>query len=220
VVSTIFLGFAKPAAGPVPRYDSQFFNPDLPGYDFDIDKANALLDEAGFPRGADGVRFSLRLLPAPYFIETRQFGAYLRQALAEVGIDAELVNNDSAAHQQAVYTVHAFDLAVGSPVSRGDPAISTTILVESGLPAGVGCSNKGGYAYAELDALLAAGRTTVGEAERVALYREFQRLVVEDLPLINVAEWGFTTVASDQLHNIQNTPRWAVSSWPDTWIEQ
>jgi peptide/nickel transport system substrate-binding protein len=60
----------------------------------------------------------------------------------------------------------------------------------------------------------------VDEAARVALYRDFQRLVVEDLPLINVAEWGFTTVASDQLHNIQNTPRWAVSSWPDTWIEQ
>jgi peptide/nickel transport system substrate-binding protein len=219
VVSTIFLGYAKPAVGPVPQYDTQFFNPDLPGYEFDINKANALLDEAGFPRGADGVRFTLRLLPAPYFNETRQFGAYLRQALAEIGIDAELVNNDSAAHQQAVYTDHAFDLAVGSPVYRGDPAISTTILVESGLPAGVGFSNQGGYANAELDAIIAAGRTTVDEAERVALYRDFQRLVVEDLPLINVAEWGFTTVASDKLHNIQNTPRWAVTSWTDAWTE-
>ena len=30
--------------------------------------------------------------------ETRQFGDYLRQALADVGIDAEIVNNDAAAH--------------------------------------------------------------------------------------------------------------------------
>ncbi|TIQ24028.1 MAG: ABC transporter substrate-binding protein, partial [Mesorhizobium sp.] len=70
-----------------------------------------------------------KLLPAPYFNETKQFGDYLRQALAAIGVDAEIVNNDSAAHIKAVYTDHAFDLAVGPPVFRGDPAISTTILV-------------------------------------------------------------------------------------------
>ncbi|WP_348640064.1 ABC transporter substrate-binding protein, partial [Mesorhizobium sp. 10.2.3] len=97
----------------------------------------ALLDEAGYKKGADGNRFSLKLLPAPYFNETKQFGDYLRQALAAIGIDAQLVNNDSAAHIKAVYTDHAFDLAVGPPVFRGDPAISTTILVQSGIPDGV-----------------------------------------------------------------------------------
>jgi peptide/nickel transport system substrate-binding protein len=218
VVDTVFLGYARPSVGPVPQYDTQFLNAELTGYAFDPTAANALLDEAGYARGEDGVRFSLRLLPAPWFNETRQFGDYLRQALAEVGIDAEVVNNDSAGHQQAVYTDHAFDLAVGSPVYRGDPAISTTILVESGLPAGVPFSNQGGYANPEADALIAAGLITVDEAERVAIYQAFQALVVEDLPLINVAEWGFTTVASDRLRNIQNNPRWAVSNWADTWI--
>ncbi len=133
VVKTVFLGYAKPATGPVPKNDPQFYTADVPGYAFDVAKANALLDEAGYPRGADGNRFALKLLPAPYFNETKQFGAYLRQALAEIGIDAELVNNDSAAHQKAVYTDHAFDLAVAPPVFRGDPAISTTILVQSGI---------------------------------------------------------------------------------------
>ncbi|MBP0574562.1 hypothetical protein J8J27_28035, partial [Mycobacterium tuberculosis] len=88
------------------------------------------LDAAGYPKAANGTRFTLRLLPAPYFNETKQFGDYLRQALAAVGIDARLVNNDSAAHLKAVYTDHAFDLAVGPPVYRGDPAISTTILFQ------------------------------------------------------------------------------------------
>jgi peptide/nickel transport system substrate-binding protein len=65
----------------------------------------------------------LKLLPAPYFNETKQFGDYLRQALAEIGIDAELVNNDSAAHQKAVYTDHAFrprGRAAGLPRRSGD----------------------------------------------------------------------------------------------------
>ena len=134
VVKTVFLGYAAAATGPVPKNDPQFYTPDVETYPFDVAKANALLDEAGYKRGADGTRFSLKLLPAPYFNETKQFGDYFRQALAAIGIDAQLVNNDAAAHQKAVYTDHAFDLAVGPPVFRGDPAISTTILVQSGIP--------------------------------------------------------------------------------------
>ncbi len=168
VVKTIFLGYAKPATGPVPQNDKQFYTADVPTYPFDVAKANALLDEAGYKRGGDGTRFKLKLLPAPYFNETKQFGDYLRQALAAVGIDAEIVNNDAAAHQKAVYTDHAFDLAVAPPVFRGDPAISTTILVQSGIPDGVPFSNQGGYANAELDALIAKAAETLddGQAHR------------------------------------------------------
>jgi peptide/nickel transport system substrate-binding protein len=219
VVKTVFLGYAAPATGIVPQNDKQFYTADTRQYPFDLAKANALLDEAGYPRGADGTRFSLKLLPAPYFNETKQFGAYLRQALAEIGIAAELVNNDSAAHQKAVYTEHAFDLAVGPPVFRGDPAISTTILVKSGTPDGVPFSNQGGYANAELDALIDQAAGELDEGKRTELYKEFQRKVAEDLPLINVAEWGFITVARSSVKNVSNNPRWPVSNWADTWIE-
>lgn len=57
-------------------------------------------------------------------------------------------------------------------------------------------SNQGGYANAGLDALIARATSTIDEKERTALYHEFQRMVEADLPLINVAEWGFITVAS------------------------
>jgi len=220
VVDTIFLGYATAAAGLVPHNSVEFFNPEVPQYEFDPARANELLDAAGYPRGDDGVRFSLRLLPAPYFNETRQFGDYLRQALAEIGIDAQLVNNDSAAHQQAVYTDHDFDLAVAPPVFRGDPAISTTILVRSGTPAGVTFSNQGGYADPELDALIDQAAETVDTEERTQLYNELQVKVAEDLPLINVAEWGFITVARDTVLNVGNNPRWAVSNWADTALQQ
>ena len=219
VVKTIFLGYAKAATGPVPANDQQFYTADVPTYAFDVEKAKALLDQAGYKAGADGTRLKLKLLPAPYFNETRQFGDYLRQALAAIGIDAEIVNNDAPAHQKAVYTDHAFDLAVAPPVFRGDPAISTTILVQSGIPDGVPFSNQGGYANAELDALIAKAAGELDPAKRVELYREFQKKVAADLPLINVAEWGFTSVASKKVKNIADNPRWAVSNWADTWIE-
>jgi len=219
VVKTIFLGYAAAATGPVPKNDKQFYTPDVPIYDFDVANANALLDEAGYKRGDNGNRFSLKLLPAPYFNETKQFGDYFRQALAAVGIDAEIVNNDAAAHQKAVYTDHAFDLAIAPPVFRGDPAISTTILVQSGLPDGVPFSNQGGYANPEADALIAKAASELDPAKRVALYHDFQKLVAADLPLINVAEWGFTSVANKKVKNVADNPRWVVSNWADTWIE-
>lgn len=215
VVNAVFLGYAQTATGPVPKTGMPFYTPDVTTYDFDVARANQILDEAGHARGADGVRFALRLLPAPYFNETRQFGDYLRQALAAIGIDAQIQSNDSAAHQRAVYTDHAFDLAVGSPVFRGDPAISTTILVRSGLPAGTGFSNQGGYVNAELDALIEAGLVTLDDGARLEIYRDFQRKVTQDLPLINVAEWSFTSVASDRLENVASNPRWPVSNWAD-----
>ena len=71
VVDTIFLGYAQAATGIVPQNAPEFYDADVPQYEFDVEKANGLLDEAGYPRGADGNRFTLRLLPAPYFNETR-----------------------------------------------------------------------------------------------------------------------------------------------------
>ena len=84
------------------------------------------------------------------------------------------------------------------------------------MPDGVPFSNQGGYANPSLDALIDEAAVTLDTAKRVALYKAFQRDVAADLPLINVAEWSFTSVASDRLENIANTPRWAVSGWADT----
>ncbi|MEK1889854.1 MAG: ABC transporter substrate-binding protein [Phyllobacterium sp.] len=220
VVKTIFLGYAKSSSGPVPAYDKTFFEPDVTKYDFDPAKAEALLDEAGYKRGADGNRFTLKLLPAPFFNETKQFGDYLRQALAKVGIDAQIVSNDTPAHLKAVYTDHAFDITVATPVYRSDPAISMTILFESGLPAGVPFSNQYGYANAEIDKLIKDAASTIDADKRAGLYKELQKKVADDLPLINVAEFSFITVARDTVQNVSDNPRWAVSNWSNVWLKQ
>jgi peptide/nickel transport system substrate-binding protein len=220
VVDTIFLGYAKPSNGPIPSFDKQFHLAQTGAPDFNVARANELLDQAGFPRGANGTRFQLRLLPAPWFEQTRQFGDYLRQALRAVGIDAQIVNNDAAAHTRAVYTDHAFDLAVGSPVYRNDPAISTTILYQGGLPPGVPFSNQYGYNSPAMNDLIGKAAVAVDDAERTRLYNDFQKLAGEDVPLVHVAEFTFITVARDSVRNIANNPRWATSHWADTWLAQ
>ncbi|HVW56497.1 MAG TPA: ABC transporter substrate-binding protein [Rhizobiaceae bacterium] len=218
VVNTIFCGYATPATGPIPKTATEFYTSEVTEYAFDVAEANRLLDKAGYKRDGNGMRFSLKLLPAPYFHETRAFGVYLSEALAAIGIDATIVNHDAAAHIKAVYMDHTFDLAVAPPVFRGDPAISTTILVEGGIPDGVPFSNQGGYDNPKLDALIGKAATTLDEGERTDLYHLFQKIVTDDLPLINIVDWTFTSVARNTIHNIADNPRWAVSNWVDTWM--
>ena len=81
-------------------------------------------------------------------------------------------------------------------------------------------SNQGGYANPALDEVIDEALVTLDPAKRVELYNEFQRLVTEDLPLINVADWSFTSVASDKVENIATNPRWAVSNWADTGLSE
>ncbi len=65
VVKTVFAGYAAASSGPIPKFDKQFFVAEPAQPNFDAARANALLDEAGYARQGGGMRFKLRLLPAP-----------------------------------------------------------------------------------------------------------------------------------------------------------
>jgi peptide/nickel transport system substrate-binding protein len=183
IVDTVFLGYGvAPATGPVPSTDPVFYSPDVTTYAFDPAAAEAALDAAGYPRGEDGTRFSLRLRPAPFFAQTVGTGDYVQQALEEIGIDVELVTADAPGHITAVYTDHDFDIAINSPAYRNDPAISTTVLYQGGLPPGVPFANQWGYDSAEMNELIAAAASETDADARVALYEQFQQLATEDLP--------------------------------------
>ena len=112
LVDTVFLGFgADVATGPVPQTATDFYTDDKTLYTFDTAAAEAALDAAGYPRGADGTRFSLRLRAAPFFPETVATGEYVKQALEEVGIAVEIVAADSTA---------------GLPARRSTPTTTST----------------------------------------------------------------------------------------------
>jgi peptide/nickel transport system substrate-binding protein len=217
-VDTIFQGFAKPAAGPIPSTDPVFHTGELPRYSFDPRRAEAVLDEAGYRKGADGMRFALKIVPAPFFEQTRRIGDMMRQSLRQVGIDASIQNTDLAGYFAAVYRERNFDLTSGVYAYRQDPAISTTVLYGSGTPAGVPFSNQRGYASPEMDGLLREAAAQLDADKRIALYRRFQELAMTDLPLIPFVEFPLVSVASRRLRGHHDNPRWAVTSWGSTWL--
>lgn len=62
----------------------------MPKYPFDLKKANALLDEAGYPKGAGGTRFSLKLSFEAGNDNAERPVQILREQLKSVGIDIRL----------------------------------------------------------------------------------------------------------------------------------
>ncbi len=66
-------------------------HPDLEPYPYDPDMAEALLDEAGWPRGADGTRFSIRFQAGrDRYLNDVNVVQAITQMLQDVGVDVEL----------------------------------------------------------------------------------------------------------------------------------
>ena len=81
------------------------------------------LDKAGFPRGADGSRFSIRIdptQPAGVYLQTAQ---YIAQALDKVGIKVTLKTEDFGAFVKKVYTDRDFDIALEGMSNLFDPTV-------------------------------------------------------------------------------------------------
>ena len=84
IVKALFLNTSQPALTGI-HPDSPFYDPSVPAYNVDIDKANKILDDAGYKRGNDGMRFKLTVdfgwasIKAP--------AEYLKPQLKKIGID-------------------------------------------------------------------------------------------------------------------------------------
>ncbi len=220
-IDNFLYGLGKPACGPIPSTSAQFFptNSKQP-YPFDLKRAEALLDEAGYKRGADGTRFALKLVPIQNGEDVGLFATFIQQSLDAVGIKVEIIQYDLAGALNAVYKVHAFDIATGWHQFRGDPAVSTTVWYRSGSPAGAPWTNQYGWKSQEVDTLIDNAATEIDPEKRRALYADWVKAVNDDLPIWMATERQFYSVINRKVQNSHNTARWPSSSWHDTWLTQ
>ena len=78
-------------------------------YEYRPEDAEALLDEAGYPRGADGVRFTLTLANSPRHEPT--YAEIVGEFFRAIGVDVEL-STFTEAEAAAAYTAdtHEFNM--------------------------------------------------------------------------------------------------------------
>lgn len=219
-LKTIMRGYGKPGRGPIPSAGGANYTDDVQTYPYDIEKAKALLDAAGYKPDANGIRFKLKHRPAPWGEYTQLWAEYFAQAMKKIGIGVEIVTNDAPGFLNGVYRDHDFDTANGWHQFRADPAVSTTVWLRSGTPAGTAWSNQFGYQSAKMDELIDTAAGELDPAKRADLYHQVQKLEMTDLPVIFAIEHPFLGITSKKLKNHHNTPRWDSSSWYDLWLEE
>lgn len=183
-------GFGTPAEGPLGQPGVPWAHPDLPGYPYDPQRAQALLAEAGWHdadgdgvRERDGQKLRLTLL----FEGTRDWKLYaeaLQQELAKVGIQVVLQMRDGDMIQD-LQRKGQFDLVALGAIGKNpaDPYYYFQYYYSS-RGAGTVLRDQ------KLDRQIAALSTTVDRAERQRVYHQVQEALADLVPgayLVNPA---------------------------------
>jgi peptide/nickel transport system substrate-binding protein len=201
IADTVYFGNARPAVSALASSNTLFFSADVPQYKFDPKLAGSLLDAAGYPM-KDGKRFSVNLLSPGWFAENAKTGAYLKQAFGDVGLDVNLTVPDRPTSLKRLYTDYDYDVAVSNQALPVEPVPTTTqYFTTDGILKGAPFRNANGYSNPVMDALVAQMSVEVDGAKRRALMAEFQRLVMTDVPLVQLVEIISNTLMVPNLRN-------------------
>jgi peptide/nickel transport system substrate-binding protein len=219
IARTIYRGYGRAGTSPIFSANTAFFTDDIYRTDFDPGKAAALLDEAGFPAKGTAGRFTLDLVAAGWFAANGRVGAYVKQALEDVGIGVALSVPDRAASIRRIYADYDFDLAISNQSNPSEPVPTTTrYYTTDGIRQGVPFCNASGYSNPELDALVEKIKVETDPAQRRQLVAEFQQIVTRDAPLLPLVELDTITLAGIRVRNHSNAPDFAAASWHDVWL--
>ncbi len=191
LVDQAIFGQGRAATGPISSEMAFAYTDDVTEYPRDIERANALLDDAGF--SAEGTRFTIDLLHFPNF---SKYGEIIRENLSEVGIDVELAPLDRAAFLPRVFEQRDFDTNVISYCNNSDPSIGVSRMYLSTNIGNIPFSNGAGYVNPTIDELFADGNRTADTGARADIYAEIQQILVDELPYWWLVETRFTVGAT------------------------
>jgi len=162
---------------------AKYYNPNVPTYDFNIDTANQILDEAGWVRGDDGIRekdgnkISFKLAIRQGDTQRRPEAEVAQQLYKEIGVDLQIDEVVSATDGMLDNTFDAslFNWVYGG--GSGEPDARDTLGSN-------GANNFCHYKNDELDQLLNDGVLTLVDEERISIYNRVQEIVAEDVPFL------------------------------------
>ena len=182
IVKDVLKGTGAASRGPV-LPGTWGADPALKPYPYDPERAKKLLTEAGYPSG-----FSTTLwvpesgsgMQAPVAMST-----VMQSNLKAVGVNVSLQTMEWGAYLAKLRTKEQELFALSWMAGTEDPDMVMYPLLHSSQWTPVG-PNRALYKNARFDALLQQARLTTDQAKRAQLYREAQRVLVDDAPWVFV----------------------------------
>ena len=171
-------GFVPEAMG---RWSIDYKNEEL--YQQNIEKAKQLMAEAGY---ADGFETTIAV---GLLDDINATGEILQKQLEQIGIKATIQNLESGQYVDA-WKNRNLEMMVGRNGAGTDPDRAVAFFFSS-----AGSANVWGYSNPEVDELCNQGKVIVDETERETIYKEAQKLIVNDVPNLFIAspmEYYFT----------------------------
>lgn len=215
IANDIMQGTVK-VADTVVAPSSPYFNPDVPKYTYDPEKARQLLDAAGWTAGADGMRakdgqkFSFTIMNRAGRNDRIAIAQVIQAQLKDIGVEVNFDTQESAAWT-GKWRTGEWEAVVGGWVLPADPSFTSLYACD-------GSNNMTGYCSEELDKYMKESDTKFELSERKPLLDKAQALLAEEafaLPLYyNVTP----IIASNRLGNFKPSGTnlgsfWNVYEW-------
>lgn len=218
IVRALHKGLSKAATGPIhsgfPQYSA-----DVTQYPYDLKKAEALLDEAGLKKGADGIRLKITCDYYPGDEDgQKRLAEYMKPALKRVGIEVEVRAPADFAAWAKRMADKDFDISMDAAFAWGDPVIGVNRTYLSSNIRPLVFTNNAQYVSAKVDETLEAAEREPDPAKRKALYAQFQKIVTADVPLYWLTELPYHTIYSKKVHNVPTTIWGTASPMMDVWL--
>ncbi|NHN61033.1 MULTISPECIES: ABC transporter substrate-binding protein [Halorussus] len=201
IVENIYRGQAVNATQPLPP-NVMGHNSEVSAYEYDPEKAQSLLEEAGY---GDGFSFELATMtnPRPYFASPVQTAQTVKSNLGEVGIDVSI--NKQSWNPYLTYTAEGKHDAcfLGWISDNADPDnFFSPLLGHSGMSLdkipegqdwvssdveGINTGNRARWANREFLELIREGQSTYEQSARKETYEQASKLTHDEAP------WVFMT---------------------------
>lgn len=187
LVERILFNFGEPGNPGFLPPANQYYNPNVPAYPYDLAKAKALLDEAGYKDDGKGTRKSADGTPLQITIIYSSGGSpripeMVVAALNQVGIQVKPVPMDQASLDAAAQSGNYEAVLVGFGGLGSDPDMLRRYFASTSKT--VGFTRARGYHNSEFDTLAAKQVTIADFAERKKLIDQMQMILAQDLPVL------------------------------------
>ena len=191
IIKTAWLGLAEPGSTIIAPADGSWHDPHLHAVPFDLAKANALLNKAGYKMGPNGIRiadghpmaYNVIFPPDERGTGDRTF-QIMQADLRKIGISITQQNMDDSAAFSAISAPNnkyeTFDMAMWDWVPPVDPDFMLSVLTCAQL----GNNSDSGFCNPAYDKMFARQSTLLNSAARHQLIWQMQKYIYNARPYI------------------------------------